>query len=151
MKCSYCNNEVPSGARKCPSCGATVEAQATPPPKSAPAQEAVSSPKAQGSDINSTMQTMMQQQMMQQQMMMNQQMQKQMEDMKKSPKSRATYMVLCILLAGTGISNFYIGRVGVGIIQLILTCTMAGWVISAPWNFIEAFIVKKDSFGRELS
>ncbi len=143
MKCSYCNNEVPDGATKCPSCGASID--------STMVRSTSNSPQVQTSDINATMQTMMQQQMMQQQMMMNQQMQKQMEEMRKSNKSRTIYMVLCILLAGSGIGNFYIGRIGVGIIQLILTITGVGWFISGPWNFIEAFVIKKDSMGKDLS
>lgn len=143
MKCSYCNNEVPNGATKCPSCGASID--------STVATSTSGSPQAQTSDINATMQTMLQQQMMQQQVMMNQQMQKQMEEMRKSNKSRTIYMLSCILLPGSGIGNFYIGRVGVGLIQLILTITTIGWCISGPWNFIEAFVIKKDSKGKDLS
>ncbi|MBQ6533886.1 MAG: zinc ribbon domain-containing protein [Opitutales bacterium] len=28
MKCSYCNNEIPQGASKCPACGASIDASA---------------------------------------------------------------------------------------------------------------------------
>lgn len=147
MKCQYCNNEVPNGTTKCPSCGATIEKQ----PMVQNVESTQYQSKPQGSDLNSTMQTMMQQQMMQQQMMMNQQMQKQMADMSKSSKSRATYMILGILLAGSGFNNFYIGRTAIGIIQLLLTFTVFGWFISGPWNFIESFIIDKDSNGKLLS
>ena len=56
MKCSYCNNEVPDGATKCPSCGASID--------STMVRSTSNSPQVQTSDINATMQTMMQQQMM---------------------------------------------------------------------------------------
>ena len=47
-------------------------------------------------------------------------------------KSRATYLVLAFCLGGLGVHNFYAGRVGSAVCQLILTCTLVGIIVSAP-------------------
>jgi TM2 domain-containing membrane protein YozV len=37
--------------------------------------------------------------------------------------------------------NFYLGRTGVAITQLILTLTVIGWIITIIWVFIDGFLI----------
>jgi TM2 domain-containing membrane protein YozV len=45
--------------------------------------------------------------------------------------------VLAFLLGPLGIHRFYLGRTGTGILMLVLSCTVVGLLISAPWAFID--------------
>jgi TM2 domain-containing membrane protein YozV len=36
-----------------------------------------------------------------------------------------------------GIHRFYLGRIGSGIAMLLLSCTLIGLLVSAPWAFID--------------
>ncbi|HEY0043281.1 MAG TPA: TM2 domain-containing protein [Allosphingosinicella sp.] len=45
--------------------------------------------------------------------------------------------VLAFFLGPLGIHRFYLGRTGSGIVMLVLSCTIVGLLISAPWAFID--------------
>lgn len=65
-------------------------------------------------------------------------------------KSRGTYVLLAILLGGLGIHNFYAGRTGIGIAQLVIS--LIGSFVGAPcaiwiWAVIEAITVTRDGQG----
>jgi TM2 domain-containing membrane protein YozV len=45
--------------------------------------------------------------------------------------------LLAVLLGPLGIHRFYLGRTGSGIAMLVLTCTLVGVVISAPWALVD--------------
>ena len=45
--------------------------------------------------------------------------------------------VLAFLLGPLGIHRFYLGRTGSAITMLVLTCTVIGLVVSAPWALID--------------
>ncbi len=69
------------------------------------------------------------------------------------PKSRQTFILLGALMLGAfGIHNFYIGRTGLGIIQLLITlCSgfaLAG--VSWIWAIVEICTVKEDANGNPL-
>lgn len=49
--------------------------------------------------------------------------------------------VLLIFLGMLGIHRFYLGRIGSGIAQLILTLTIIGSFVTAIWVFIDLFLV----------
>lgn len=68
-----------------------------------------------------------------------------------SSKSRAAYIVLALIFGLLGVHNFYAGRSGAGIIQLLLTL-LGGWlafplVIVAIWVIIEIIVVNTDGRG----
>ena len=65
----------------------------------------------------------------------------------KPPKSRFVYQVLAVFLGSLGIHNFYAGRTGIAITQLLISCTGA----SSIWALIEILAVKKDGSGRPMT
>lgn len=69
----------------------------------------------------------------------------------KSAKSRGVYIILGLFLGLLGIHNFYAGRLGIGVAQLLVTCIL-GWVVvgivvTAIWVIFELFTVKSDGAG----
>jgi TM2 domain-containing membrane protein YozV len=69
----------------------------------------------------------------------------------KSAKSRGIYIVLGLFFGMLGIHNFYAGRLGIGLAQLLVTCILGWFVvglfITGLWVLIELFVVKKDGAG----
>lgn len=96
-----------------------------------------------------TIQQMMQQQIMQQNML-NQQMMNQMKEMNNSDKSRFVYIILALFLGVLGIHNFYARRVGLGFLQLLLSLTYVGLIITIPWCILEIIFVKRDGDGKKM-
>lgn len=69
----------------------------------------------------------------------------------KSAKSRGVYIILGLFFGLLGIHNFYAGRLGIGLAQLLVTCIL-GWfviglVITAFWAIFELFTVTHDGDG----
>ena len=126
MKCEYCDNEVPPGSTRCPSCGAAVKAEPAQPaaPAAAAAPSVIVVPAAAAGAPSP-----------------------------HPPKSRTAYVVLGILLGGLGIHNFYAGYSGRAIIQLlisVLSCGYLGWAIWI-WAVVEACTVKQDGSGVQFT
>ena len=69
-----------------------------------------------------------------------------------STKSRVVYIILGIFLGELGVHNFYAGRVGVGVAQLLITVLTCGYgtVITWIWALIEVCTVTTDSQGRRF-
>ena len=70
-----------------------------------------------------------------------------------SGRSRIVAGVLGIVLGGIGVHRFYLGSVGIGILQIILTIITFG--IAGLWGFIEGIIILaggnwRDSSGKPL-
>ena len=70
-----------------------------------------------------------------------------------SSKDKTTAGILGILLGGLGIHSMYLGFVGIGLLQLVLTIFTLG--IAAIWGFIEGILILvqddwTDSEGRLL-
>jgi hypothetical protein len=70
------------------------------------------------------------------------------------PKSRAVYIVLGLFLGGLGIHNFYAGRNGSGIAQLLITI-FTFWLIIPIfimwlWVIIEVIVVDRDGRGQPM-
>ena len=69
----------------------------------------------------------------------------------KSAKSRGVYIILGLFFGMLGVHNFYAGRLGYGVAQLLITCILGWFVvglfISAIWVLIELFTVKEDGAG----
>ncbi|MBN2508261.1 MAG: NINE protein [Verrucomicrobia bacterium] len=54
-------------------------------------------------------------------------------------KSRLAAGVLGIVLGGLGVHRFYLGYVGIGIAQIVVTLCTAG--VGALWGFIEGILI----------
>ena len=70
-------------------------------------------------------------------------------------KNWVTTLLLCLFLGGVGAHRFYTGHTGTAILQLVLTFSFIGIIISAPWAFIDLICIIcgnfKTSNGCELS
>ena len=130
MKCEYCDNPVPSGATRCPSCGAAIrfhDENTT--PNTTP--HTISTP--QGSDIGSVG----------------------CSSTAYNPylfvakKSRIVYIVLALVFGEIGVHNFYAGFIGRGVAQLLITVLSFGLLfwISWIWAVIEICAVDHDGKG----
>lgn len=121
MKCNYCGNEVPDGSLTCPSCGGAIQQ-----PQAASQQQA-----PQGAPP------------VQQTVVVVQQ------GPAPVPKSRTIYVILAFFFGGLGIHNFYAGRTGCGIAQLLITLLSCGFLsgIVGIWVLIEMFVVTRDGKG----
>ena len=156
MKCEYCDNELPAGVAYCPSCGAAVKVvhpTAAPayapgaapvgavPPGAAPAAPAYAPGAAPigavpvgAAPYGAPVIVNMQQPAL-------------------PPKSRVTYVLLALFLGTLGIHNFYAGRAGSGVAQLLitlLTCGIGG-LVTGLWALIEACAVTTDGHGVPFS
>lgn len=70
------------------------------------------------------------------------------------PKSRGVYIVLGLFFGGLGIHNFYAGRIGSGIAQLLIMI-FTFWLIIPIfaiwlWVLIEVIAVDTDGQGRRM-
>jgi len=71
-----------------------------------------------------------------------------------SDKSRVAAAVLAWFLGVLGVHNFYLGRVGMGVLELILTITCIGIFVSAIIAFVEFILILcgnlKDGEGKDV-
>ena len=56
-------------------------------------------------------------------------------------KSAVIAYILWFFLGLFGAHNFYLRRTGVGIVQVILTITVVGALITLVWIFVDAFLI----------
>lgn len=54
--------------------------------------------------------------------------------------------LLCFFLGVLGIHRFYVGKIGTGIAQLILTFTFIGLIVSSIWALIDLILIVIGSF-----
>ena len=52
-------------------------------------------------------------------------------------RNRYVAALLAFVLGPLGIHRFYLGRTGTGIAMLVLTVTLVGLIVSAPWALID--------------
>lgn len=69
------------------------------------------------------------------------------------PKQWVLALVLAFFLGGFGVHNFYLGYTTRGIIQLLLTITFFGAIISCIWALIEFIMIlmRSGSYGCDAS
>jgi len=131
MKCEYCDNEVPYGVTRCPSCGAVVKAEPPPPPPQ-PAQPVQPTIVAGVSPVGVVMPGAV---------------------VVHPSKSKTVYVILAILIGGLGIHNFYAGYILRGLVQLLLSTLSCGW-LGLPvwiWAILEAIFTSRDANGVPFS
>ena len=128
MKCEYCENEVPTGVIRCPSCGAVIssnkEAQQDSQSVVHQAHNVVHSTALYAASQPNAY-------------------------LLADQKSRAVYVIVGFLLGEFGVHNFYAGYNGRGIAQLLITTLSFGllfWV-SWIWAVIEMLTIERDAKG----
>lgn len=123
MKCEYCDNEIPAGAAKCPSCGAPSPLPPAMPQPAVPMPPAYPAPTPNGGPVPMPGAAM--------------------------PKQRIVYVLLAIFLGSLGIHNFYAGHTASAVIQLLLSVLSCGALafVSFIWAIIEAVAVEADGNG----
>ncbi|WP_040214780.1 TM2 domain-containing protein [Clostridium polynesiense] len=62
-------------------------------------------------------------------------------------KSKMVAGILGLLLGGLGVHRFYLGYMGIGILQLVLTFVTCG--ISSIWGFIEGILILIGNFDKD--
>ena len=82
-------------------------------------------------------------------------------EISKSNKSRLAYVLLGLCLGFLGVHNFYVGRGGQGVMQLVLfvlsliltsiVIGFAGLIILAIWILVNICSIDTDGDGRQLS
>lgn len=63
-----------------------------------------------------------------------------------SEKKWLVALLLCLFLGTIGIHRFYVGKIGSGVVMLLLTCSCIGFPISAVWALIDFILICTDSF-----
>ncbi len=73
-------------------------------------------------------------------------------DTNVSSKSRLVAFLLAFFVGVLGVHNFYLGKTGLGIAQLILTITIIGSIASSIWALVDWIMIvagsAKDSDGK---
>lgn len=64
----------------------------------------------------------------------------------ESKKLRLVATLLCGFLGTFGIHRFYVGKIGTGIAQLLLTISFIGIIISSIWALIDFILLLSGSF-----
>lgn len=63
-----------------------------------------------------------------------------------SQKSRLAALLLAVFLGGFGLHRIYVGRVGTGLVQLILTLTIIGSIITVVWVIFDIIYILLGTF-----
>lgn len=63
------------------------------------------------------------------------------QQMQGAPKQKLVAFLLGFFLGYLGIHNFYLGKTGMGVAQLILSITVVGLFVSVPWAFIQSIMI----------
>lgn len=125
MKCEYCENEVPTGMSRCPSCGAAVKLSVD--------VAVVAQPKVGEAPAHIPTATECEK-----------------VSLPHKRKMKAVYVVMGFFLGAIGIHNFYAGYKRRAIAQLLITVLSFGYLllVSWIWAIVEIIIVNDDASGR---
>jgi len=67
-------------------------------------------------------------------------------DLQESDFSWVSTLLLCLFLGGFGAHRFYTKQTGSAVAQLLLTLSVFGTIISAPWAFVDFIMILTNSF-----
>jgi TM2 domain-containing membrane protein YozV len=64
----------------------------------------------------------------------------------QSDRNKYVAAVIAFLVGPLGIHRFYLGRIGTGVLMLVLSCTVVGLLVSVPWALIDTirYLVMSD-------
>ena len=136
MNCPNCGGSVPPGVNRCNKCGSFIEQAA---PQQAPLQAPMAPVMAPAGAPAPAVPA-------------------------GPPKSKIAAGLLGIFLGAFGVHNFYLGNIGIAVVQLLLTvfgisticCTFGiTWIIASIWGLIEGILIlvgtiNRDAEGRPL-
>jgi TM2 domain-containing membrane protein YozV len=54
-----------------------------------------------------------------------------------SDRNKLVAALLAFFLGPLGVHRFYLGRVGTGVLTLVLSCTVVGLAVTIPWSIID--------------
>lgn len=63
-----------------------------------------------------------------------------------STKLRLVALLLAIFFGALGVHRFYVNKVGTGVIQLLLTCSIIGIFVSSWWVIIDWILIASGVF-----
>ena len=66
-------------------------------------------------------------------------------------KNKLVAALLAFFLGTLGLHRFYLGRIGTGILMLVLTCTIVGLVVTGIWSLVDTIrylIMSDEEFSR---
>jgi len=63
-----------------------------------------------------------------------------------STKLRLVVLLLALFLGAFGVHRFYVGKIGTGIMQLLLTCSIIGIFVSSWWVIIDWILIASGIF-----
>ena len=66
--------------------------------------------------------------------------------MTTSPKKRLITLLLALFVGILGVHRMYVGKVGTGIVQLILTITGIGMFVTVVWVLIDLIVIATGNF-----
>ncbi|WP_273758757.1 TM2 domain-containing protein [Bartonella sp. AU55XJBT] len=65
---------------------------------------------------------------------------------KESEQTRLGLAVICFFLGWLGIHRFMAGKVGTGLVMLLINITVIGFFINLLWSFIDFVVILSGSF-----
>ena len=63
-----------------------------------------------------------------------------------SNKSWLVTLLLCLFLGTIGVHRFYTGKIGSGVVMLLLTCLVISFPVSAIWALIDFILICTGGF-----
>lgn len=69
-----------------------------------------------------------------------------MENERISRKSKTVAFILAFFLGAIGVHRFYAGKVGTGILQLVLMCSLIGMPVVGVWLLIDWIQILQGNF-----
>lgn len=65
----------------------------------------------------------------------------------RTDRNKYVAALLAFFLGVFGVHRFYLGRVGSGVVMLVLTCTLVGAIVSGIWAFVDfiRYLVMSDA------